>query len=165
MLTVGLHSIFHWTQLLASTLPGALEATHQADCQDPAITDTDYKCVHVTLCFLIRSLRLVNQPWHLPHLDSSYWEKPWREARCHFSLDDLITVLKKTSESTKQTTPPLSPKPRLLFSGVGPSTFTDTSCCYGLQIRKKALSLNFMGEIVSLNTANFLIMCKYQTNF
>jgi len=37
---------------------------------------TDCKCVHVTFntnrCFLIRGLRLVNQPWHLPQHDSSH---------------------------------------------------------------------------------------------
>lgn len=36
---VGLHSIFQWTQLLRSTCLSTFEATYQADCQDPAITD------------------------------------------------------------------------------------------------------------------------------
>lgn len=48
---------------------------------------TDCKCVHVTLntnlCFLIRGLRLVNQPRHLPQLDSSHWvtDFPAKERR------------------------------------------------------------------------------------
>lgn len=73
---------------------------------------TDCKCVCVTvntnLCFLIRGLRLVNQPWHLPQLGLSHWVNDFPakgEDRCPFSLDDLIRALKKPSETKKKEQP------------------------------------------------------------
>lgn len=106
---------------------------------------TDSKYVPVTvntnLCFLIRGLRLVNQPWHLPQLGLSHWVNDFLargEDRCPFSLDDLIRALKKPSETKKkpnQTTKPN--RTRLLFSCVRPLPFTGSLCSMLKVMEKK----------------------------